>query len=140
MTTMSIKRLGILAILGTLALSGCAAQTTATDAADKSAQATAPALRQYEPVANEDEALAALSNEQFTNYYDIICNKSSFRDFSEIKKSRTETPQEKEDNYVYINDAPDVVRHISDQNKGQVSSDSSVEKPQPTRCQLHQST
>lgn len=130
-----MKKIGTLVILGALTLSGCGTGTIKEESPDTKSQATAPPLRQYEPVADESKALSNLSKEQFDSYYDIICHTSSFRDFSEIEKSLTESPEEKEMNYAYINDAPDVVRQISDRNKNQVSSDTALEKPQPPRCQ-----
>lgn len=130
-----LKKIGILAFLGSLALSGCSTENINNSSMEESAQTTAPTLRQYKPITNEDEALENLSSEQFKSYYDIICHQSSFREFSEIEKSPIESPQEKENNYKYINDAPDVVRQISDRNKNQVASSSIINKPQPARCQ-----
>lgn len=83
---MAITKLRVLAICGALAFSGCTTQASIDDAAEGNALAssTAPPPHQYESVTSEDAALAGLSDEEFTNCHDIICNKPSFRDFVEI--------------------------------------------------------
>lgn len=130
---LKIKELGALMALGLIVFSGCGKSSTENSNAP-TPESTAPALQPYEVPADEEEALTALSDTQFKAYYDIICHNASFRDFLEIQKSLTESPDEKEAQYAYVNDAPDVVRAISNRNKTRVSSNTSVEKPTPARC------
>lgn len=99
-------------------VSACSSQTSAEPPAEATATSvmeSLPSIAPYEPVADEAQALAQLTEQ-------------------EIATIDSMTQEEKIQTVRSINDAPAIVRQISDNNKNLTGSEGNLQKPRPTVC------
>lgn len=118
-------------------VSACSSQTSAappSEAPATSVMESLPSIAPYEPVADEAQALAQLTEQEIATYHDILCSGSSFAELEDIATIDSMTQEEKIQTVRSINDAPAIVRQISDNNKNLTGSEGNLQKPRPTVC------
>lgn len=120
-----------------LVFSACSASSE-QEVAQSSASETAlslPTLVPYEPVADEELAIAELSEQELAQYREVLCSGSHFADPADLTSVSDMTDEEKIASVQEVNEAPAVVRQISDRNKT-VTGDGNgaLAKPGPAYC------
>ncbi|WP_421083039.1 hypothetical protein [Rothia nasimurium] len=124
----SRSRFAALALVAAATLSACGNNSTETTAestpAPTWAGATAPAdvqledFRDYEKVEDVEKAVADLKDQDIITYYNVMCAGHVFPTKEEILNFtvRADFTTDVEAAYKFVNDAPDIVRQISDRN------------------------
>lgn len=125
----SRTRVAALALVAVAALSACGNNATTDQAAESTpaptwAGATAPAdvqlddFRDYKKVEDVEKAVADLKDTDIINYYNVMCAGHVLPTKDEILNFtvRADFTTDVKAAYNFVNDAPDIVRQISDRN------------------------